>query len=119
MKRLILALVLMLAAGSAWAGGWSDSYSLTSGVVCVTNTQGNSSWVPVALMWKFTVSSSGTLVISRVTANGSFPLANCTFTNATSMTWIPEAAFPFGFGEALTVTSSVRGGVMELIRKGE
>jgi len=35
------------------------------------------------------------------------------------MTWIPEAAFPFGFGEALTVTSSVRGGVMELIRKGE
>ena len=119
MKRLIIALVLMLAAGSAWAGGWSDSYSLTSGVVCVTNTQGNSSWVPVALMWRFTSAGSGTVEVSRVSLGVSFMLGNCVFTNASSMVWVPEAAFPFGFGEAMEIRSSVTNGVIQVIRKGE
>lgn len=119
MKRWIVAVVMVLVAGSAWAGGWSETYSLRSGGVSITNSQVNSSWVPVALMWKFTSAGSGTLEISRASASSSFPLANCTFTNATSMTWVPEAAFPFGFGEALTIRSSVTNGVVQVIRKGE
>ena len=119
MKRWIMALVMAFMAGSAWAGGWSETYSLGSGGVNITNTQANSSWVPVALMWRFTSPGSGTVEVSRVSLGVSFILGNCGFTNASSMVWVPEAAFPFGVGEAMEIRSSVTNGVIQVIRKGE
>ena len=119
MKRWIMAVVMALVAGSAWAGGWSETYSLGSGGVSITNTQANSSWVPVALMWRFTSAGTGTVEVSRVSLGVSFILGNCGFTNASSMVWVPEAAFPFGFGEAMEIRSSVTNGVIQVIRKGE
>ena len=119
MKRWIMAVVMVLVAGGAWAGGWSETYSLGSGAVSITNSQANSSWVPVALMWRFTSAGTGTVEVSRVSLGVSFILGNCGFTNASSMVWVPEAAFPFGFGEVMEIRSSVTNGVMQVIRKGE
>ena len=119
MKRLMGVLVMALMAGSVWAGGWTETYSLASGSVSVTNSQANSAWVPVAVMWKFTSTGTGTAEVSRVSQNASFMLARCVFTNVSSMVWVPEAPFPFGFGDALEIRSSVTNGVVQMIRKGE
>ena len=119
MKRLILALVMGMAAGAAWAGGWTTTYSLAGGTVGVTNTQANSSWVPVSVMLKFTVSGSGTTEVWRVSQEYSFMLANCAFSNAATVVWVPDAAYPFGPGEALVIRSSRTNGIVQVIRKGD
>lgn len=119
MRRLIVVLVMALMAGSVWAGGWTETYSLASGSVSVTNSQANSTWVPVALMWKFSSPGTGTASVSRVSQNVSFMLTSYVFTNVTSMVWVPEAAFPFVYGDSLEIRSSATNGVVQVIRKGE
>jgi hypothetical protein len=119
MKRLIVVLFLAVVAGVAWAGGWSVTYSLAGGEVGVTNTQANSSWVPVSVLLAFTAPGTGTTEVWRVSGEHSFRLSNCVFTNMTTVVWVPDAQYPFGQGEALVIRSSVTNGVVQIIRKGE
>ena len=119
MKRLIVALLLGIGGAVALAGGWSGTYSLAGGTVGVTNTQANSSWVPVSVMVKLTAPMSGTVEIWRVSEEHSFMLGNCSFTNASSVVWTPDAAYPFGLGDALVIRSSVTNAVVQIIRKGD
>ena len=56
MKRSIFGFWVAVAvamAGVAFAGGWTDTYSLAGGTVGMTNTQANSSWVAVSVMLEF------------------------------------------------------------------
>ena len=119
MKRLILVLVMVAAAGAAWAGGWTATYSLAGGAVGLTNTQVNSSWVPISVMLKFNAAGSGTAEVWRVSQEHSFMLANCAFTNASTVVWVPDAQYPFGLGEALVIRSSLTNGIVQVIRKGD
>jgi hypothetical protein len=119
MKQLMLVLCVAVVAGAVWAGGWSGTYSLAGGEVGVTNTQANSSWVPVAVLMAFTAPGTGAAEVWRVSGEYSFRLANCVFTNMTTVVWVPDAAYPFGVGEALVIRSSVTNGVVQVIRKGE
>ena len=119
MKRLIVVLLMAATASAAWAGGWSGTYSLAGGTVGVTNTQANSSWVPVSVMLKFTSPGTGTVEVVRVSQEHSFILANCVFTNVTTVVWVPDAQYPFGLGEALVIRSSLTNGIVQVIRKGD
>jgi hypothetical protein len=119
MKRLMLVLCVAVVAGSVWAGGWSGTYSLAGGEVGVTNTQANSSWVPVAVLMAYTTPGTGTAEVWRVSGGVSYRLASNAFTNMTTVVWVPDAAYPFGLGEALVIRSSVTNGVVQVIRKGE
>ena len=118
MKRLIVVLAVAIAAHAAWAGGWTSTYSLTGGTVGVTNTQANSSWAPVSVMLTFNQASSGTAEVRRVSQGYSFLLANCAFSNVSTVVWVPDAEFVFTLGDALEIRSTVTGGVVQVIRKG-
>ena len=119
MERLLMGLFLVAVAGATWAGGWSGTYSLAGGTVGLTNTQANTSWVPVAVLLAFTEPGSGTTEVWRVSQEHSFRLASCVFTNMTTVVWVPDAQYPFEVGEALVISSSVTNGVVQIIRKGE
>ena len=119
MKRVLIVLLMAGVASGAMAGGWSGTYSLGGGTVGLTNTQANSSWVPVSVMLKFTSPGTGTVEVLRVSQGQSFALANCAFTNVSTVVWVPDAAYPFGLGETLVIRSSVTNGIAQVIRKGD
>ena len=119
MKRMILVLWMAMATSAAWAGGWTATYSLAGGSVGLTNTQANSSWVPVSVMLKFNSAGSGTAEVWRVSQEHSFMLANCLFSNVTTVVWVPDAEYPFTLDEALVIRSSLTNGIVQVIRKGD
>ena len=119
MKCLIFALLMAAFVGPARAGGWTVTYSLVDGTVGLTNTQTNSSWVPVSVLMKFTAAGSGTAEVWRVSQDISFLLANCVFSNVATVVWVPDAEYPFTVGEALIIRSSLTNGVAQVIRKGD
>jgi hypothetical protein len=111
-------LVLALCASSS-AAGFSTTHSLNSGTVAITNTQKRSSWVPVALLFRFTAPSSGTVTVERRTGSTAFLLTGCTLSNNQHAVWIPEADIPFNENDSLNITSTITNGTVEIIRKGE
>jgi hypothetical protein len=126
---LIYAAALMLAlCASSSAAGFSTVHALNSGTVAITNTQKRSSWVPVALLFRFTAPVSGTVTVERCVPCGSdgggtgstaFLLTGCTLSNNQYAVWIPEADIPFNENDALNITSTITNGTVEIIRKGE
>ncbi|MCX6996326.1 MAG: hypothetical protein NTV49_04405, partial [Kiritimatiellaeota bacterium] len=115
----VVMLSLLVMASGAWAEGWSETYSLAGGMVGVTNSQANSSWVPVSVMWKFPSPFTGTAEVWRVSQTESYLLSRCNFRNATTVVWVPDVHYPFGPGETLVLRSSVTNGVVQVIRKGD
>ncbi len=120
MKQLILILLLgVSAARVARAGSWATDYSLTNGTVIVSNGQANSSWVPVAVLMRFSGASTGSVQVLRCSGGGSFRLGSCCFTNVTTVVWTADADYGFGFGETLVIQCSATNGVAQVIRKGD
>ena len=108
------------------AAGMSTIHSLESGAVAITNTQKNSSWVPVALLFKFDAPATGTITVERLVpcdsdlgAPGStaFLLASCAVSNNQQAVWIPEASIPFNLNDVLGIMSTITNGTTEIIRK--
>lgn len=99
------------------SNGMSSLHSLDSGTVSVTNTQEHASWVPVAVLFRFDAPVTGTVTITRTTAETVFQLATVELTDNQSAIWIPEADYPFNVDDVLTVTSTATNGTVEIIRK--
>ena len=108
-----------LVACTTQAGGWATTYALTNGTVAVTNAQANFSWAPVAVLWSFTCGTNASLAVSRVSAGSAFRLGTMSVTNATTAVWVPEADYPFEFGDVLEVSCTATNGVVQIIRKGQ
>ena len=119
MKRWILSLLVVGLVRTATAGGWSETYSLAGGTVSISNTQLNSSWVPVSVMIEFTAPGTGTVEVVRTDGSNRFVLSSCSFSNATTIVWAPDAPFVFGYGEALVIQSSLTNGAVQIIRRGD
>jgi hypothetical protein len=119
MMWMVRILVLVLAPVVALAGGWAASYRLTDGVVAVTNTQANSTWAPVAVLWRFDEVTNAVVRVERVSQGTLFVLGVASVSNGTCAVWVPEAEYPFALGEVLRVGSTVTNGVVQVIRKGE
>lgn len=99
------------------SNGMSSIHALATGSVAVTNTQKNASWVPVAVLCRFDAPTTGTVTITRTTAETVFQLATVELSGNQSAIWIPEAAYPFNVDDVLTVTSTATNGTVEIIRK--
>lgn len=115
----VFALCAMLHAPCANAAGMSSVHSLESGTVSITNTQKNSSWVPVAMLFKFDTPASGTITVERRTGSTAFLLTSCAVSNSQHAVWIPESAFPFNQNDELTITSTITNATVEIIRKAD
>ena len=81
--------------------------------------QKNSSWVPVALLFRFDAPASGTITVERDTGATTFLLTTCVLSNNLHAVWVPEADIPFNLNDVLSITSTVTNGTVEIIRKGE
>ena len=101
------------------AAGIASTHSLNSGTVELANTQKRSSWVPVALLFKFDDPATGTITVERRTGSTAFLLTSCAVPNNQHAVWVPEAAIPFNENESLFITSTITNGTVEIIRKGE
>ena len=122
MKRLILAMAMVAAMGAAVAASaapWASTESLAGGSVALTNSQANSVWAPVAVLWKFSAATNATVTVVRVSQGAAFLVSSQTVVNASTAIWIPEAPYPFAVGEVLRVTCTATNGVVQIIRKGE
>jgi len=119
MKRNILTILgVLMAAGVAYAVPWAQTYPLNGVTVAVTNQQANSVWMPEVVLWKFKAATNAVLTVSRVSQGNTYLIGSLTVTNASTVVWIPEADFPFEYGDALQMTSTVTNGQIQIIRKG-
>jgi len=107
-----------LAATLVLASGWTTTEALGTGWVASTNTQANSSWVPVAVLVRFAEPEAGMVTVWRESGGVNVELGRCVFTNAQSVVWIPDAPYSFGFGDVLRIGSTATNGVVQVIRKG-
>ena len=114
---LLAGLVTVMPLGAA-AQGYAKTFSMAGGSVVVSNDQANSSWVPVSVLLSYRSAATGTAEVWRVSQDFSFQLAMCTFTNVTSVVWVPDVEYPFSFGDALLIRSSATNGAVQVIRKG-
>jgi len=118
MKRYVyIILGWLLVTGLVLAAPSARTYPLSDGAVTLTNLQSNSVWIPSALLWKFTTATNASLTVNRISQGNTFLLGNLTASNASTVIWIPEAEYPFEFGDALQVTSTVTNGQVQIIRK--
>ena len=119
MKRNILSIFgFLIIAGAVSAAPWAQTYPLKGATVAVTNQQVNTVWMPEVVLWKFTAATNATLTVSRVSQGNTYLIGSLTVTNASTVVWIPEADFPFEYGDALQMTSTVTNGQIQIIRKG-
>jgi len=102
----------------AFADGMSATHSLATGTVSVTNTQKRSSWVPVALLFRFDAPATGTITVERNTGSTAFLLTSCVLSNNLHAVWVPDADIPFNLNDVLSITSTITNGTVEIIRKG-
>jgi len=122
--RIRLSYFIVLLSSFAWlcqpafAAGITSLHSLESGTVSITNTQKRSSWVPVAVLFRFDAPASGTITVERDTGANSFLLAECLLSNNLHVVWMPDADIPFNLNEALSISSTITNGTVEIIRKG-
>lgn len=126
MKRVVLMIakfiagfLVVLPVAALAGGGWSSTYPLAGGTVSLTNTQANSGWAPVAVLWAFDGATNATLTVQRVSQGHTYLLGLHSVTNGSSALWIPEADYPFAEGDALTVSSTATNGSVQVIRKGD
>ncbi len=118
MKNLFTILGILAVAGVVYAAPWAQTYSLQGATVAVTNQQANSVWMPEAVLWKFAAATNATLTVSRVSQGNTYLIGSLSVTNASTVVWIPEADFPFEYGDALQLSSTVTNGQVQIIRKG-
>ena len=115
----LCAIVPLCLCSLSYASGISSLHSLESGSISVTNTQKNSSWHPIAILFRFEAPSSGTITVERRTGSISFPLTSRMISNSQHAIWIPEASIPFNLNDVLGITSTVTNGTTEIIRKAD
>ncbi len=112
-------LSLFVAITVAVAAGFSKTFSLSTGEVVVTNNQKRSSWHPVAILFHFTEPVDPTVSIKRLSNGTEYLLSSTTLTNVQDITWIPEADYPFNFGDALIISTTATNGTLELIQRSD
>jgi hypothetical protein len=115
----VLCLLTSVICLPAWAGGIATTHSLATGTIAITNTEKRSSWVPVALLFRFSAPTSGAITVERRTGSTAFLLTSCTLSNNQHAVWVPEADIPFNENDSLNITSTITNGTVEIIRKGE
>ena len=118
MKNLFTILGMLAVAGVVYAAPWAQTYPLTGSNFAITNRQVNSVWMPEAVLWKFTAATNASLTVSRVSQGNTYLIGSLAVTNASTVVWIAEAAYPFEYGDVLQLTSTATNVLVQIIRKG-
>ena len=113
----VLCLLISVLCLPAYAAGFSKTYSLSTGTITVENTQKRSSWAPVAILIHYTGSVDTTITIKRINNGNEYLLSTVTLTGVQDVTWIPDADYPFNFGDSLVISTTATGGTLELIQR--
>ena len=111
--------IALLCCCVTFAGGFSKTYSLSAGEVVVTNNQKRSCWFPVALLFHFAEPVDSAVSIKRLSDGAEYLLSTVALTNVQDVTWIPEADYPFNFGDSLVISSTATNGTLEIIQRSE
>jgi hypothetical protein len=120
MKRILLTILgLIIVTCAVHAAPWAKTYSMSGPTVALTNQQANSVWLPVVVLWKFSMATNMTLSVTRESQGNTYLLGKVSTTNACTIIWVPEADYPFEYGDVLQVTSTVTNGQVQIIRKGD
>lgn len=120
MKRnIFIILEFLMVATMVDAAPWAQTYPLNGSTFAITNQQANSVWMPEVVLWKFPTSTNAALTVSRVSQGNTFLIGNISVTNATTVAWIPEADYPFDYGDSLQFSCTVTTGQVQIIRKGD
>jgi len=120
MKLMLLCFcVAILVPWAVMAGGSANSYRLDCGAVAVTNTQANSSWVPVAVLVKFDAPATGSAAVLRISQGVTYTLGICSFAGASNVVWVSDCAYPFGCGDVLLVSCTATNGTVQILVRGE
>lgn len=118
MKTLFAIFGLLVVANAVYAAPWAQTYPLKGPTVAVTNQHFNTVWMPEVVLWKFTAATNASLTVSRVSQGNTYVIGSLSVTNASTVVWIPEADFPFEYGDAMQLSSTVTNGQVQIIRKG-
>lgn len=116
--NILTILGLLMVTGMVNAAPWAQTYPLNGSTVAVTNQQANSVWMPEVVLWKFAVATNASLSVSRASQGNTYLIGSLTATNASTVVWIPEADYPFEYGDVLQLTSTATNGHVQIIRKG-
>lgn len=120
MRHNIFAILgLLMIVSVVYAAPWAQTYPMNGETITLTNQQANSVWMPVVVLWKFSPATNATLSVSRESQGNTYLLGKLSTTNACTIIWVPEADYPFQFGDVLQVTSTVTNGLVQIIRKGD
>jgi len=115
----VLCLLTSVLCQPVLAAGITSQHSLASGSVSITNTQKNSAWYPVAILFRFDTPATGTITVTRQTDGTTFQLTTVDLSDNLYAVWILEAPITFNLNDVLGITSTVTDGTVEIIRKGE
>ena len=118
-RSLVIFALLVFFVVNVFAGGFSKTYSLNTGEVIVANNQKRSCWVPSTLLFHFPEPVDVTVSIKRRSKGHEYLLSKITFTSTQDMIWVPEADYPFNFGDALIVTTTATSGTLEIIQRSD
>ena len=109
--------MLLALCSGVLAAGFSKTYSLSTGTITVENTQKRSSWSPVAILIHYTAPVDTTITIKRINNGNEYLLSTVTLTGVQDITWIPEADYPFNYGDSLVIFTTATSGTLELIQR--
>lgn len=116
--NILIILGLLMVTGMVNAAPWAQTYPLNGSTIAVTNHQANGVWMPEVVLWKFVAATNAALTVSRVSQGNTYLIGNLSVTNASTVVWIPEADYPFDYGDVLQLTSTATNGQVQIIRKG-
>ena len=106
-KLITAALILVGLWACASALAVTSEHTTTNGLVTVSNRTSTAEWRPQAVFVLFPSATTGTVTLSRTARGVTVPLARHAFTNAASVTWLPETDYPIRPSDVFAVTSSV------------
>ena len=109
--------VFMLVTVAGFAAPWATTHSLVTGTVSVTNSQANSVWCPVAVLWGFPAGATATVTAARTSQGHTYLLGQMAVSNTSTVIWVPEAEYPFEEGDVLVLTSTATNGAAQVILK--
>ena len=107
--------ILILAASLARADVVTSN--TTNHVASFTNSQANFAWSPAAVILSFPSSVSPTVTLYRHGNGTNVVLARTSATDTDTLIWVPEAAYSFGAGSALSASSTVASFTIQLHRR--
>jgi hypothetical protein len=116
LRKLLVAVVLAVAACGFLAAGERSFLAFSGNDVAVTNSQANSSWYPTAVLFTFTASPTGGVSVARRASSGVYFELSPSVTGVTNASWFADGRVYFKQGDVLWLRVGGGTGFAEVMR---